>query len=225
MNELGPGIVQQGDLTDPYYFDFISFAQYATINREISQDPPQVFNEQKPVEVAENEPQQFTSVIVKRDPNLTNQMLAPTHSRLVASAVLDRLEETFGNTDISLPKISPGSRPDDTTVLSLISQLVKLFLINGYAWDGNASMSKFSATENFNGDASGTQFTITLTSPATIWSSQALQLRNRAAFGGGLLNTFLLTTAKELVRRLGYDIASSSVTFEGNKETSSFTIK
>jgi hypothetical protein len=88
--------------------------------------------------------------------------------------------------------------------------LVKLFLINGYAWDGNASISKDGSNKAGGGDASGTQFTITLISPATIWSSQALQLRNKSGFRGGLVNTFLLSTAKELVEKLGYEIASSS---------------
>jgi len=39
------GIVQQGMLQDPYYFDFISFAQYATIAREMSQNPQLLFEE------------------------------------------------------------------------------------------------------------------------------------------------------------------------------------
>merc|ERR1711966_353214 len=42
---LGAGAMQQGDLADPNYFDFISFAQYATISREII-NPPAVFEEQ-----------------------------------------------------------------------------------------------------------------------------------------------------------------------------------
>jgi hypothetical protein len=119
VNELGPGIVQQGDLTDPYYFDFISFAQYAAINREISQDPPQVFSERKPVEVGENEPQQFTSVVIKRDPSLTNDKLGPTHTQIVASSILKKLEETFADTDARLPKVAPNSRPDAGTMFGL----------------------------------------------------------------------------------------------------------
>lgn len=112
VNELGPGIVQQGDLTDPYYFDFISFAQYAAINREILQDPAVVFNERKPIEGPEGEPQQFTTVVVKRDPGITNDKLAPTHSQLVASSILTKFDETFGETDARIPKVAPQSRPN-----------------------------------------------------------------------------------------------------------------
>ena len=98
-------------MTDPYYFDFISFAQYETINREISQNPPVVFEEQKPIDQGEDRPQKFVPVIVKRDPSLTNDRLAPEHSVLVGRTILDRLEETFGTTDSAIPKIEPGSRP------------------------------------------------------------------------------------------------------------------
>lgn len=98
-------------MTDPYYFDFISFAQYATINREITQDPPFVFNEQQAVEVAENEPQKFVTAVVRRDPTLTNGKLASEHNRRVGSSILDRLEETFGGSPARLPPLEPGSRP------------------------------------------------------------------------------------------------------------------
>jgi len=105
-------MVQQGDLTDPNYFDFISFAQYEAINREISKDPPFVFEEQQAVEVAEDQPQTFVPVVIRRDPSLTNDRLAPEHSRMVGSAILDRLDEIFGATDAALPKIPAGSRPE-----------------------------------------------------------------------------------------------------------------
>jgi len=104
--------VQQGELTDPYYFDFISFAQYATIAREVSKDPPAVFEEQQPEEVPEGEPQKFVTKLVRRDPSLSDDMLAARHSSIVGSTILDRLEEVFGGTKAAIPKIARGSRPD-----------------------------------------------------------------------------------------------------------------
>jgi hypothetical protein len=111
---LGDGMVQQGDLTDPYYFDFISFVQYRTINRELTQDPPYVFQEMQPVEQEQQAESdvaktKFVSVVVRRDPRLTNAMLVPTHSSKVGSAILDRLDEIFGSTDSRIPKL--GNRP------------------------------------------------------------------------------------------------------------------
>lgn len=113
IKSLGPGLVQQGDLTDPYYFDFISFAQYETMNREISQNPPYVFEEQQPIDQGDDKPQKFVPVVIKRKPSLTNEMLGPEHSRLVGSAILDRLEEIFGATGSAIPKIARGSRPNE----------------------------------------------------------------------------------------------------------------
>ena len=109
IKSLGPGLVQQGDLTDPYYFDFISFAQYETMNREISQNPPYVFEEQQPIDQGDDKPQKFVPVVIKRKPSLTNEMLG----RLVGSAILDRLEEIFGATGSAIPKIARGSRPNE----------------------------------------------------------------------------------------------------------------
>ena len=113
--------MQQGDLTDPYYFDFISFAQYAAMNREMLQNPAVVFEERKPVvnnNVPDNnnEPQQFTSVIVQRDVAMTNDMLVPSHRQLVGQSILEKLQETFGNTDARIPNLPPPkSRPNAGT--------------------------------------------------------------------------------------------------------------
>jgi len=48
--------------------------------------------------------------------------------------------------------------------LASFDQLVKIFVINGFAWDGKATASPGSS-----------EFTLTLNAPATLWSSQSLQ--------------------------------------------------
>jgi hypothetical protein len=106
------GYVQQGYLSDPYYFDFISFAQYVTINREITGNPPMVFEENQSIEVGEGEPQQFATKVIRRDPAISNDRLPAEHSGRVGVAILDRFDDIFGGTASALPKIPPGSRPD-----------------------------------------------------------------------------------------------------------------
>jgi len=213
---LGPGLVQQGDLQDPYYFDFISFAQYACISRAINQEPPAVFEEQQPQEPQdEDKPTVFVAKLVKRDRQLTNDRLAPEHSKIVGEAILDRLDETFRNTTSAIPVIAPNSRPGPETIIIALQQLVKLFLLNGFAWDGDASIER-----NGQGPtASGTQFSITLGTPATLWSGKALQFRR-----ANPTNSFILKAATELIRRAGYEIASSSVSYDGNQEISTLTL-
>jgi len=177
---LGPGFVQQGDLTNPFYFDFISFAQYVAINREISRDPPYVFEEQQPVEVGEGELQKFEAKVVKRDPSLSNDMLGPEHSRLVGAAILDRFDEALTNTPLALPV---RNRPDVQTLLASFQQMVKLFVINGFAVDGSADLVSQPTSLS---SASGAEFCLTLGSPATIWGSQSLRFQR-----AGLLNDYL----------------------------------
>jgi hypothetical protein len=138
---LGPGLVRQGDLTDPYYFDFISFSQYATINRDITQNPPMVFQEQQPMENDDDnddddQPMKFVPIVIKRDPSLTNSMLAPEHERRVGSMILNRLEELYDATDIAIPKLSPNSRPDagmsSITVWECVCRGVCVFLTKSF---------------------------------------------------------------------------------------------
>ena len=156
--------VQQGDLADPYYFDFISFAQYASINREMSGNPPMVFQEQQLVGE-----EQFQSVLVRRDPSLTNEMLPSEHDRRVGRRILEALDEKFGGTPVALPKLSQADRPSPETLLTALTQLVKLFLINGFAWDGDARIESRQGGQ--------VQFCLSLSAPATLWGGKALEFQ------------------------------------------------
>lgn len=211
-DSLGAGAMQQGDLADPNYFDFISFAQYSTICREIK-DPPRFFEEQQPVEVGEGEPQQFNTVVVKRDPTLSNSDLPLKHTEIVGNAILDKLNEKFGDTASAIPKIVPGSRPDANTILAAVKQMVNLFVVSGFAWDGNASIV------NNDASAGSAQFTITFTSPATLWSGQSLKAKNAI-----LTNDFALKTVKAMMPRAGYKVTNDSVKYANNQEVTTFTI-
>ena len=209
---LGAGAMQQGDLADPNYFDFISFAQYATISREII-NPPAVFEEQQPVEVGEGQPQKFNAVVVKRDSSTRNSDLPRIHTEIVGNAILDKLNETFGHTASAIPKIEPGSRPDNETLLAAVKQLVNLFTLSGFAFDGKASVTQSGASIR---DA---QFSITFTSPATLWSGQSLAAKKAA-----VTNDFVLKTVKALATRAGYKVVNDSVKYKGNQEITTFSV-
>jgi hypothetical protein len=167
VQQLGAGMVKQGDLTDPYYFDFISFAQYKAINREMTINPALVFEEQQPVDVGDDQPQKFVSRVIRRDPAITNELLPVEHSSRLGQRILDRFDERFAGSRSGLPEF-PGRRPNSSELLAALGQLVKLFLLNGFAWDGSASL----ASETPDGKL---QFCLSLTSPATIWGGKALQ--------------------------------------------------
>lgn len=218
VNELGPGLVRQGELVDPYYFDFISFAQYATIFREMSVDPAFVFEEQQPVLVGEGEDEHqiFVSKVIRRDPSVDNSMLPRLHDEIVGTQILNGLNEKFGNTASAIPSILEGSRPDASTLLRAIQQLVNLFVISGFAYDGKVVLKK-EPTNVITG--SGAQFEITLNAPATLWSSKALTAKR-----ANPINDFVLKTAKVLISRAGYKVSTSSLTYTNTQEISNFTI-
>lgn len=104
VNALGPGLVTQGDLTDPYYLDFISFVQYLTINRVIANNPPMIFTEQQAINRGDDQPNNFINTVVRRDPTITNDKLILEHDRRVGLAILQRLDETFQDTSLALPR-------------------------------------------------------------------------------------------------------------------------
>eukprot|EP00978_Attheya_sp_CCMP212_P043000 scaffold272907_cov60-Attheya_sp.AAC.4 len=207
VNMLGPGSVKQGELVDPNYFDFISFAQHATIARDM-RDPPGVFEEMQPVEVGEDEPQMFAPVVVRRDTDIRIADLPAEHGRMVGRAILSRLNETFGDTTSAIPSIPKGN-----VLLTSLEQMMRLFLVNGFAWDGTASMKPSS------NNGAGATFSLTFTSPATLWSGQALLARKASP-----LNNFALKVALVMAQDAGYKIQTSSTHYSGNKEISEFTV-
>ena len=102
-------------------------------------------------------------------------------------------------------------------LLLSLNQLVNLFLINGFAFSGRASI----VSENPGLlDASGTKYCILLNAPATLWGARALQSE-----GATILNDFVFKAARELINRAGYEIASSSIKYEGATEETVFTIR
>jgi len=211
VDQLGPGMVEQGMLTDPSYFDFISFAQYATINREINTSPPVIFEEQQAENVGEDQPQKFVKKLIKRDPSLTNNMLAKEHSRLVGVDIIDKLNENFVSTALAIPTIPKNFNAD--AILASLSRLAKLFVLNGFAFGCDVSISKVKSPLEF-------EYCISLKNSATLWSGIALQ-----QIKADPLNCFLLKAATELVSRAGYSVSASSVKYEQNKEITFMTIR
>lgn len=215
VKSLGPGYVKQGDLSDPSYFDFISFVQYLAINRALS-DPAVIFEELQPVLTPDDDdddtPQRFETVVIRR--TIPNNQLVNEFDESVGKAILQFMDGTYGDTPSALPKTE--TRPDSDMVQASLLQLVKLFLVNGFAWDGKVDLT---AANTRSTDASGATFCLTLVSPASVWGNQSLQ-RQRLQ----LRNDYLLKTAKQLVKRMGYSVASSSVKIEGNNELSYLTL-
>ena len=156
------------------------------------QDPPFVFVEKQPVQVPDDRPQQFTDVVIRRDPALTNDLLPVEHSQRVGARILTRLQELFNGTASALPRFDynnatdgSSTRPNAVQVQAALQQLVALFVLNGYAFDGTATLVNDETTWA-KSSSSRLQFCLSLTSPATLWGAQAL-LNERAV----VTNNFL----------------------------------
>jgi hypothetical protein len=107
-------------------------------------------------------------------------------------------------------KVTLLMKPATEKLLVALDQLIKLFLVNGYAWEGNVSIVSQDPV----------QFCISLTTPVTLWSGQALQQRRADP-----VNCFVLKAAAELCSRAGYLVMSLSIKYDDNKEKSFLTIK
>ena len=104
-------------------------------------------------------------------------------------------------------------------VLSSLQQLIKLFLINGFAFDGSASIVNRKSISDASSDASGTEFVLKFTSPATLWSGRSLQVRKATP-----TNDFLRKVACALLLREGYRMTEASVKYTPTEEITTFKI-
>ena len=219
----GLSLVKQGVLTDAFYFDFISFAQYATIARDVTQ-APEFFEEQQLVtstststnndDKDEGDQQTWKSVVIRRDPSLqlnSADQLLSAHSRMVGTGILQYLRELYGGTTSALPDYRTNladydNRPNVKNPVMMrdaLQQLVNLFLINGFALDGKVSMSSNYDNDNDKNNKS-TRYEIVLTSPATLWSGRALEYGRSK-----VRNAFVCKAAVVLLEEAGYRVVGS----------------
>lgn len=238
-----PILVQQGDLTDPYYFDFISLAQYRTINRAIA-DPSMIFEEMKPIEETNDTDiqspplQRFEKVIVQR--TMTSDQLIPEFDKMVGNAILQYMDDTYGDTASRILPVLPinNHRQEKIVVtedvaMTALQQLVNIFVINGFAGQGtvecrpsmvSSSTDKKSKTTTNNNNNIATRivpFVLTMQFPATAWSGTVLT-RNRSTM---LHNDFLRKAAQQFcMERLGCPVVSTSVQYQNNKEVTVLSV-
>ncbi|CAB9512814.1 expressed unknown protein [Seminavis robusta] len=201
--------VKQGDLTDPKYFDFMSSVQYNIFNRAL-QDPELDFEEMQP------DASQMPDGLPPKPHKVVDQ-LVKTYDQRVGTSILDYLRDTYRGTPIALQEASPAtteSRPGVDQVHAALIQLVKLFLINGFAWEGRAKLLKDG------GEGKPVSFLLSLEAPATLWSGQSLASQKTS-----LRNDFLSKTAKQLVVSMGYSVKSSYIKYKGDTELTYLTIQ
>ncbi|KAI5067335.1 hypothetical protein GOP47_0017863 [Adiantum capillus-veneris] len=162
--------VKYGDLTDPLYFDFISFAQFATISNEMK-NGQYVFQERNG---ANGELQ-----TVRRDASsLTNSQLPQAFTRRAGNLIYSRLLQGFEGESFNVPRPCPP-KSDSTCLAEGISKLLQLFVDQGYALNANVEEVKIDKMAN------DLKLRIRLLGSSTLWGMRTLASRRAS-----VLNNF-----------------------------------
>lgn len=165
----------QGDLSDPVYFDFISFAQYRTIAAFL-RSPKRDFVERINADAE--------SIYVRRNRLLDNDDILPeVFEHLVGSKIIDYVfgkypQSLLPNNRTGLVSRDAGgaayiSDSNFDTIVSFTQLLLDVFEINAFAIDIRATKST-----NGRGQADR-RMVVTLTAPANLWSLSYLRSRGR----------------------------------------------
>ena len=171
--------ILQGNLADPLYFDFISFAQYVVIANSFRKGK-ESFIEKSGAE--------GTSSLVRRSESIkSNNQLASLHTQLVGKKIFDSMVETYPSITPQINTLLSASNPISVeTFLTNVQLLLDIFAINQYSLSSNLVLQKEvnpSASSSSSSSSStltmGNMWLATLTSllPANIWSLQVLLKR------------------------------------------------
>ena len=143
--------VTQGELSDPGYFDFISFAQYATIAAGM-RDAVQVFEERVDADG-------MVQVVSRPQDLADNAALPSAHATRVGDVLLDFIIEDH-------PEYVPRPRRglSEAELLIAVQRLLDCFEIGGYMLSSRVTLLPRGVE-------------VALVAPASIWSQQVLSLR------------------------------------------------
>eukprot|EP00271_Cylindrocystis_brebissonii_P006415 TRINITY_DN19207_c0_g1_i1.p1 TRINITY_DN19207_c0_g1~~TRINITY_DN19207_c0_g1_i1.p1 ORF type:complete len:358 (+),score=30.69 TRINITY_DN19207_c0_g1_i1:262-1335(+) len=165
VQQYSPLKMRTGDLTDPLYFDFISFAQYATIANSMRVGE-QVFEERLGVDGGVR--------VVRRDEQLRdNASLPKAFKTRVGDRVYEGLREGFQGKDFGAPSACPVSAPPECLVAG-VSHILRILTAGGYAL--TASVTTLPPPS-----ADSSSFKVKVEGPASLWGARALASRRFAA--------------------------------------------
>ncbi|KAG0601759.1 hypothetical protein M758_11G137500 [Ceratodon purpureus] len=174
--------VKYGDLTDPLYFDFISFSQFAAIS-----------NEMKTGEVVFQEKvgSDGESRTVRRDERLKDNATLPAAFINKAGDLLyEKLIDGFEGEVFNAP---PPASSDFLAVTDGVKKLVQVFVDRGYALKSSVEPVQFSPNQP------GGKLRVKLEGSATQWGVRALASRRAL-----LLNDFAALAVGAYLRACGF---------------------
>lgn len=160
--QYSPLKVKYGDLTDPLYFDFISFAQFATISN-VMKTGEVVFQEKLGAD--------GDLRTVRRDASIMQNSLLPTaFTEKAGNLIYQRILGGFEGESFDAPgPCAPTA--DSKCLIKGINKLLQVFIDQGYAL--NANVEEVSS-ENYN---QGLKLRVRVQGNATLWGMRTLASR------------------------------------------------
>merc|ERR1712146_476305 len=186
-----------GDLSDPQYFDFISFVQYAVINDQINLNR-KVFEEAQGVFGDEGD---FENKLIVRDPKMGDKdTIIKAHGERVGDMILEHLVEEKGLA------LRIKERPDIDVLCENFKKILDILVENGfcasYTIDTAVKTSKPDPMKTLSQqpfDIRGDRcISVTFERPINLWSQQALVSQNYS-----LKNNFEAKVLQAFLRRCG----------------------
>ncbi|KAH7387931.1 hypothetical protein KP509_16G049100 [Ceratopteris richardii] len=199
--QYNPLKVKYGDLTDPLYFDFISFAQFATISNEMRNGEYE-FQERNG---ADGELQ-----TVRRNAHIMNSELPVAFSQRAGNLIYTKLLQGFEGESFNAPRPCPMNS-DFTCLIDGSTKLIKLFVDQGYALNSSVEVIDHDKKD-------GLKLRIRLLGSSTLWGMRTLASRGASVltnFDGLAMKSFLEASSKT---------ASSSIRFTDTYKEETWTI-
>jgi len=162
--QYAPIIVEQGKITDPLYFDFISGMQFVTIAKGMK-DGKQIFKE-----YCDDCEEQY--VLVTRDPSLQdNEKLPQVFQQEMGEAILTKLGEFDKSVESMIDSKIINKKTSFPELLNVVTSVLDSMTSMGFA---------VQATVSEIGDgAKPASFRVTLSGPSNLWAVQYLNSKNQ----------------------------------------------
>ncbi|WIA29070.1 hypothetical protein OEZ86_011581 [Tetradesmus obliquus] len=165
--------MRAGDLSDPLYFDFISFSQYATISREMGQ-PQRVFEEYYelcPPGAGDDDPCESGQKVVTRPPQYADDSQLPAYFfQKTGDLVYDGLLNGFRGEDFGGPPPAPAGASIQQLAAG-VQQLLSIMVDKGYAL--RAEVADVASSSS----SSGGSFSVSIQGSCNLWGINALAAR------------------------------------------------
>ncbi|KAK9839251.1 hypothetical protein WJX81_004341 [Elliptochloris bilobata] len=191
--QCSPAVIQQGDLTNPAYFDFISFAQLGTVSAALDR-PRSIFQE-----FCEECDHQLRTVV--RSADTGGDAALPTRlQREAGDRIYSGLLQGFRGEQFGAPPPLPASAPV-AELAAGVQSLLRIFASRGYALDARVSdvapARSCASVERHGACPSAGTFSVRLEGPATLWGMGALASRR------AMLNAYDAMVTEAFLRRSG----------------------